>query len=185
MARQNSQRQGETLFNQSEKVNAELFALTYGSLVVKLIREHETIAEVNRQLELMGFNIGQRLIDDFLSKTDVTCENTREIAESIARIGFKMYLGVTCELANWGPDDKAFSIILNENPLTEFVDLSEDFQNLHYLNLLCGVLRGVLEMIRYRTNCYIVKDSLKGDEYNEIRVEILEIIHDEYVPDDS
>lgn len=31
--------------------NAELFALTYGSLVMQLIRDHEDYAEVNKQLE--------------------------------------------------------------------------------------------------------------------------------------
>ena len=49
---------------------------------------------------------------------------------------------------------------------------------------MCGVLRGALEMVRIRSTCSIIKDALKGDDYTEIRVEVLEIIQDEYVPDD-
>lgn len=33
--------------------NAELFALTYGSLVVQLIKDYEDYAEVNKQLDKM------------------------------------------------------------------------------------------------------------------------------------
>jgi len=33
--------------------NAELFALTYGSLVAQLLKDYEDVAAVNRQLDLM------------------------------------------------------------------------------------------------------------------------------------
>ncbi len=39
----------------------ELFAMTYGALVVQLIQDYEDYAEVNKQLEKMGYNIGTRL----------------------------------------------------------------------------------------------------------------------------
>jgi hypothetical protein len=34
--------------------NAELFTLTYGALVVQLIKDYEDYSEVNRQLEKMS-----------------------------------------------------------------------------------------------------------------------------------
>ncbi|CAG9329216.1 unnamed protein product [Blepharisma stoltei] len=185
MARKSSQVQGEQIWNQSEKVNAELFAFTYGSLVVKLIRELENISEVNRQLETMGYNIGLRLIDDFLSKNDVTCETTKDTAEVIAKTGFRMYLGVTCDVTNWNADENEFSLILADNPLTEFVELNEDYRDLKYLNLLCGVIRGALEMVRIKSVCTLERDSLKGDEFTELRVVIKEKVQDEYEPDDD
>ena len=42
-----------------------------------------------------------------------------------------------------------FSLIFDENPLTEFVELPEDgnMDELWYSNILCGVLRGALEMV--------------------------------------
>jgi len=53
-------------------------------------------------------------------------------------------------VANWSTDEKSFSLILDENPLADFVELPEDgpFDKLWYSNVLCGVLRGALEMVR-------------------------------------
>jgi UTP-glucose-1-phosphate uridylyltransferase len=52
---------GDGIWGKMPKVNAELFTLTYGSLVMQLIRDFEDIALVNEQLEKMGYNIGERL----------------------------------------------------------------------------------------------------------------------------
>jgi hypothetical protein len=38
--------------------------------------------------------------------------------------------------------------ILEDNPLTDFVELPEGCQNLVYCNVLCGVIRGALEQAR-------------------------------------
>ncbi len=40
--------------------------------------------------------------------------------------------------------------ILEDNPLTDFVELPEGCQNLIYCNILCGVIRGALEQARRR-----------------------------------
>ena len=96
-----------------------------------------------------GYNIGVRLVEDFLARSQVgRCADFRETAEVIAKVGFKMFLGVTPTVANWSSDSKSFSLILDENPLTEFVELPEKHRDLRYSNILCGVLRGALEMVR-------------------------------------
>jgi hypothetical protein len=56
---QNLKQVGETIWAKMPKVNAELFTLTYGSLVMQLIRDFEDITLVNEQLEKMGYNIGE------------------------------------------------------------------------------------------------------------------------------
>jgi trafficking protein particle complex subunit 3 len=67
--------------------NAELFALTYGALVVQLIQDYEDYAEVNKQLEKMGYNIGTRLIEDFLAKSALgRCADFREVGEVVAKV---------------------------------------------------------------------------------------------------
>lgn len=38
--------------------------------------------------------------------------------------------------------------IMEDNPLTDFVELPEGCEKLKYCNILCGVLRGALEMVR-------------------------------------
>ena len=70
-----------------EKVNAELVTLTYGTIVAQLCADYENdYAQVNQQLEKMGYNIGVRLIEDFLAKTNlVRCGNFRETADQISK----------------------------------------------------------------------------------------------------
>lgn len=73
-----------------DKVNAELVTLTYGTIVAQLCKDFESdYAEVNKQLEKMGYNIGLRLIEDYLAKSNTMkrCSNFRETADMIARVG--------------------------------------------------------------------------------------------------
>lgn len=58
-----------------------------------------------------------------------------------------MYLGITPSITNWSPAGDEFSLILENNPLVDFVELPDNHSSLIYSNLLCGVLRGALEMV--------------------------------------
>lgn len=72
-----------------DKVNAELVTLTYGTIVAQLCKDFDSdYVEVNRQLDKMGYNIGLRLVEDFLAKSNTTsCSNFREVAEMISKVG--------------------------------------------------------------------------------------------------
>ena len=59
-----------------------------------------------------------------------------------------MFLGITPAVTNWSPAGDEFSLLLENNPLTDFVELPEGHRNLNYSNILCGVLRGAMEMVR-------------------------------------
>ena len=83
------------------------------------------------------------------------------------------------DVANWNTDKNIFSIILNDNPLIDFVDLPPRYSELLYSNILCGVIRGALEMVQMRVECKFVKDVLRGDDTNEIRVELKEMMADQ------
>ncbi|XP_016370952.1 trafficking protein particle complex subunit 3-like [Sinocyclocheilus rhinocerous] len=86
----------------SKKMNSELFTLTYGALVTQLCKDYENDEEVNKQLDKMGYNIGVRLIEDFLARSSVgRCHDFRETADVIAKVAFKMYLGITPSVTNW------------------------------------------------------------------------------------
>ena len=94
-----------------------------------------------------------------------------------------MFLGITCDVnaiphaQQHLPQDpnnpemgqREFSMILKENPLSDFVVLPPQYQGqggddtLWYSNLLCGVIRGSLDMLNMKVNCYFVKDILRGD----------------------
>ena len=68
--------------------------LTYGSIVAQLCKDYEgDYMEVNKQLEKMGYNIGLRLIEDFLAKTNTgRCANFRETAETISKVPLTLIL---------------------------------------------------------------------------------------------
>lgn len=81
-----------------------------------------------------------------------------------------------------------FSLFLYENPLSIFVELPEsnddgnesagksEWSKLKYSNIYCGVIRGALEQVNMKVTCDFVRDVLQGDEVNEIRVELKEIM---------
>lgn len=183
---------GQALWAKMPKANAELFALTYGSLVTELVRDYEDPIEVNAQLDRIGHSIGVRCVDEFLSKADVAgmgmatqCQTLRDTADVVAKMGFKMFLGVQAEVGGFSQDQKSFSIYLQDNPLSTFVELpgdeqggSDDLRRLKYSNVYCGVIRGALEQVNLKVECTIVRDTLKGDDVNEIRVELKEVMTD-------
>ena len=77
-----------------KKVSGELFSLTYGALVAQILKDYENVDDVNKQLEKMGYNIGIRLVEDFLSRTNsAKCSDFRDVADKI-QLGFKMFLNI-------------------------------------------------------------------------------------------
>ncbi len=88
-----------------------------------------------------------------------------------------MFLGITAEVVGWTEasttsSGTGFSLILTDNPFSEFVELPPAYANLHYSNLLAGVIKGALEMVQLQVDCRFVKDILRGDETTELRVEL-------------
>lgn len=68
------------------------------------------------------------------------------------QVGFRIFMNVTPSIANWTSDNRQFSLVFDENPLTDFVELPDDGRaqdELWYSNILCGVLRGALEMVNH------------------------------------
>jgi len=163
----------------AKKVSGELFTLTYGALVSQLVKDFENDEEVNRQLEKMGYNIGVRLIEDFLARTNSNkCYDFRETADVIAKTGFKMFLGITPQVASWSAAGDEFSLMFDSNPLAEFVELPEGHSNLWYSNLLVGVIKGALEMVQMEVDAAFVQDVLRGDGATEMRVRFVRKLED-------
>lgn len=189
-------KQGENIFAKNPKVSAELLALTYGAFVQRLIKEDggsssgsgENAEEVNAILDKMGYNIGQRMVDEFFAKAPQQglCKDLNDTAKVIGEQAFKMFLGVTAEVASYDAEAKAFSLILRENPLADFVILPAAYSNkLWYSNILCGVIRGALEMLNMKVVAHFRRDVLRGHDLTEIRVELKEILKDKYEEDDD
>lgn len=132
----------------------------------------------------MGYNIGLRLIEEFLAKTGIKrCSTFKETVEVIAKLGFKLFLNIQPMIEQ--QLQETFSLILPDpNPLTEFVELpitsdEKIAKELWYSQILCGVLRGALQMVLLDCEVCFVKDSLRGDDRTELKLRLIKVLKDE------
>lgn len=168
---------GQQLWNKVPKVNAELFALTYGALVTEVIRDaDENLSSVNEKLEKIGYSIGIRCVDEFLAKSNAPyCKSLAETAEVLGKTAFRMFLGIMVDVTQHS--STCFSLNFQDNPLSLFVELPEQYKDeLEYSILYCGVIRGALEMLNYKVECTFVKSPLKGDDIHEIKVDVKQVL---------
>jgi hypothetical protein len=175
---------GDIAFARMEKVNAEIVAITYGALVAQIIADKKgDLTTVNRELDQMGYNMGIRLIDEFLAKngTAQSCQSFDDAVETLARIAFKMFLGIDAEAVVDSSSKDSFFIIFQDNPLNDFVELPDNLvrSEFRYSNLYCGIIRGAFEQLHMNVQCEFAKDILRGDDTNSIRVKLLGIIRPE------
>lgn len=132
-------------------------------------------------LRSRGYNIGTRLIEDFLARTGLQrCSTFAETAEVVSKVGhrgvalpqdleliasqvaFKTFLNITPTVSfpppsapqqtasgQTLPHPSDFVLTFEENPLSEFAELPRDAKEggLWFSNVLCGVIRGSLEMV--------------------------------------
>lgn len=128
-----------------------------------------------------GQNIGNRLIDEYLSLTRTkSCSDFKETAEKIASVGIKMFLNANAIVTDWNAEGTACTIVLEGNPLAEFVQLPEELLSLQYNNLICGVIEGALEMVNIEVECDCQKDTLHGDQATELRLQLIESRNEQY-----
>eukprot|EP01013_Petalomonas_cantuscygni_P023780 TRINITY_DN45288_c0_g1_i1.p1 TRINITY_DN45288_c0_g1~~TRINITY_DN45288_c0_g1_i1.p1 ORF type:complete len:284 (+),score=59.64 TRINITY_DN45288_c0_g1_i1:83-853(+) len=247
------QKEGEKAFARMEKVNAEFFALTYGSLVTQVLADlNNDIDAANQHLESIGYNMGCRMIDEFLAKYHAPpCRSFRDTAEVIAKVACPMFLGVRATVsAVTDAPRPAYTLSLEENPLVLFSELPDELLGpraasasagaaaagtagdgssggvtlsagahpgasagdggtggtaaggsvtaggasdglgaaaaspLSPNDLLCGMLRGALEMVFFRADVRVVRDMLWGDSSTDFRVELEELLREEFASDE-
>jgi hypothetical protein len=103
----------------------------------------------------------------------------------VAKVAFKMFLGISADTSKWREDGQAFSLVFKGNPLHDFVQVPPQYADLKYSNILCGVIRGALNMVRLSVTCEYVQSELTGGKESEIRVTLVEMLHEAYQDDDD
>lgn len=192
---------GDRAYDSGAKISAEFFAISYGSLVRQILATcDENIDAVNHQLDELGGRIGMRLIEEYVAKSQAPpCRQFAKTGESIAKVGLKMFLGISGTVTNVvgsaAPEGRpgsgaaagasgtaqqqAYSIEFVENPLNYLVELPQHMQeSIWYSNVLCGVIRGALEQVGIHTDVHYVRDTLRGHTTNEIRVALKGVTKD-------
>ena len=175
----------DTVFPEKKQNPVELLTFLYGSLLVRLTKDIKDINELNKKIEAIGYNMGKRLvddlIDDFQRSPDAADQN--KLMEKIIKQIAQYYLGI---VGNYNQvSEKEFHLIFRENPISFYVELPESLSNLCYSNIICGIIRGALEISGFEVQCEIIKDTTKGDAENDLKITLVKYIEEKFIDDEE
>ena len=60
------------------------------------------------------------------------------------------------------------------------MELPEQLSSLKYSTLMCGVIRGALEMVNVEVECWCVRDAARGDDATELRLKLIAAQPEQY-----
>lgn len=205
--------------NTTDKINSELIAMTYGVFISSVCNDMcNNINDINNELYSIGENIGVRIIDEFIAKTQSTvgyqCDSFRDVIVVLCKLAFKYYLGINCDIIQYTVHTLAnqsnvtnptnnHNIDANTNttlhstatviiqffqcPLFTFVDLPDDMIELRYGNIICGIITAALQQLNISVQCNATKHEFitQHNGVNEITIDLIEIIKENYVANDE
>ena len=177
------------MFSVQPRCDPELFNIAYGVYVAKLLKEapNKDAFVVNCKLEAIGYNMGKRLIDHFFAYND-TVKSCKEFEKAMGslRVAFIQFLGVNDVKMEWVKEKISCRLLMLKNPLGDFFALPTGYQSsLWYSNILCGLIRGALEMINMKVKATFVSDNLRLQAHTEILVQLEDLIQDRYDSDEE
>ena len=150
----------DAIFMERKQNRVELLTFMYGSLLVRLTKDIKDINELNTKIESIGYEMGKRLVDDLIDDfprgQDLSDQN--KLIEKLINQIAQYYLGIR---GNYNQvSDTEFHLFFQENPISFYVELPESLSNLCYSNIICGIIRGALEISGFEVTCEFVKDKM-------------------------
>ena len=175
----------ESSYLERKQIKMDLITFMYGSLLVRLTKDIKDINELNKKIELIGYDIGKRLvddlIDDFQRNLDVSDQN--KVMEKLICQLTQYYLGIIGKYNQTG--EKEFHLTFTQNPICLYVELPESLEGLCYSNIICGILRGMMEISGFEIQCEFAKDKMKGDDINDLKITLVKLIEERFIDDEE
>ena len=153
-----------------KQIKVELLTFTYGTLLVRLTKDIKDINELNTKIELIGYDIGKRLIDDLID------DYPRGLDPSDQN---KLMEKLICQLAQY------YLGIIGNYSQTGENEFHLKFTELCYSNIICGIMRGMLEISGFEVKCELVKDKMKGDDINDMKIALVKYIEERFIDDEE
>ena len=169
---------------ETKNIKVELLTFMYGTLLVRLTKDIKDINELNKKIELIGYDIGKRLVDDLIDdfqRVDQSDQN--KLMEKLICQLAQHYLGIIGNYNQVGENE--FHLKFNQNPISLYVELPESLEGLCYSNIICGIMRGMLEITGFEVKCEFVKDKMKGDDINDIKITLVKYIEERFIDDEE
>ena len=175
----------DAIFMEKKQNKVELLTFMYGSLLVRLTKDIKDINELNKKIESIGYEMGKRLVDDLIDdfQRGLDVSDLNKLMEKLIIQLAQYYLGI---LGSFNQvSEKEYYLIFPENPIIFYVELPESLDGLCYSNIICGILRGMLEISGFEIQCEFVKDKMKGDEVNDLKITLVKYIEERFVDDEE
>ena len=169
---------------ETKNIKVELLTFMYGTLLVRLTKDIKDINELNKKIELIGYDIGKRLVDDLIDdfqRVDQSDQN--KLMEKLICQLAQHYLGIIGNYNQVGENE--FHLKFNQNPISLYVELPESLEGLCYSNIICGIMRGMLEITGFEVKCEFIKDKMKGDDINDIKITLIKYIEERFIDDEE
>ena len=169
---------------ETKNIKVELLTFMYGTLLVRLTKDIKDINELNKKIELTGYDIGKRLVDDLIDdfqRVDQSDQN--KLMEKLLCQLAQHYLGIIGNYNQVGENE--FHLKFNQNPISLYVELPESLEGLCYSNIICGIMRGMLEITGFEVKCEFIKDKMKGDDINDIKITLVKYIEERFIDDEE
>ena len=168
-----------------KQIKVELLTFMYGTLLVRLTKDIKDINELNKKIELIGYDIGKRLVDDLIDDLPRNLDQSdqNKLMEKLITHIAQHYLGIIGNYNQAG--EKEFHLKFSQNPISLFVELPESLDGLCYSNIICGTMRGMLEVSGFEVKCEFAKDKMKGDDINDMKIELVKYIEERFIDDEE